>query len=143
MLSIFLVYFTKCCRSMAWFYQQKIQNQLETKRIKRNGGGLCECHKLPLMSFRKYNMPACFANHVLSNKLHNSAWLHIPTCWNWFNGVFYPEVRKRTCHPVLLLMDNDPGHSKGECCGALFYSQCNKLEAIMRFESCCSCQKEI
>ena len=30
--------------------------------------------------------------------------------WNWFNEVSYPEVRRRTCHPVVLLMDNAPGN---------------------------------
>ena len=31
---------------MAWSYLQKIQNQLEAKRSKRNSGGLCGCHTL-------------------------------------------------------------------------------------------------
>ena len=41
--SIFLVYFTKCYRSMVWFYLQKIQNQLKGKRNIRNNSGLCKC----------------------------------------------------------------------------------------------------
>ena len=36
--------------------------------------------------------------------------MDIPTRWIWYNEVFYPGVRRRTCHPVLLLMDNDPVH---------------------------------
>ena len=36
--------------------------------------------------------------------------MDVDTCWKWFNEVFYPEVKKRTGRPVLLLMDNAPGH---------------------------------
>ena len=40
----------------------------------------------------------------------NKACMDVATCWKWFEEVFYPEVRKRTGFPVLLLMDNPPGH---------------------------------
>ena len=68
------------------------------------------CHKLPLMLTGKYNRPACFANQtcLIKYAAHKCAWMNIPTCWNWFNAVFYLEVRRRTCHSVLLLMENDP-----------------------------------
>ena len=46
--------------------------------------------------------------------------MDIPTCWNWFNEVFYREIRRRTCHSDLLLMDNAPSSSKGECSGVFF-----------------------
>ena len=36
--------------------------------------------------------------------------MDIPTCLNWFNEVFYPKIRRRNCHPVLLVMGNTPGH---------------------------------
>mmetsp|Transcript_813 Transcript_813/g.1272 ORF Transcript_813/g.1272 Transcript_813/m.1272 type:complete len:102 (+) Transcript_813:517-822(+) len=29
----------------------------------------------------------------------------------WFNDIFYPEVTRRTGQPLLLLLDNSPGHS--------------------------------
>ena len=133
---------------MAWSYLQKIQNQLEAKRSKRNSGGLCGCHTLsqtfiivnweiqqtcmlckPSMSSQICCTKVCLDGH--SNML------------NWFNEVFYPEVRRRTCHPVLLLMDNDPRHSKEKFHGVLFYSQCNNVETATRFWSYCSCQKGI
>ena len=31
-------------------------------------------------------------------------------CWKWFEKVFVPEVSKKTGNPILLLMDNAPGH---------------------------------
>ena len=69
-------------------------------------------HKLPLMMIGKYNKPACFNSQKcpLKYAAQKRAWMDIPTCWNWFNNVFFPEVRKRTSRPVLLLMDNAPGH---------------------------------
>ena len=98
---------------MAWC-KTEIPNQSEAKRIKRNSGGLCKCcHKLPLMLIGKYNMPACFANKTCPFKYaeQKCAWMDNghPTCWNWFNEVSYPEEVKRTCQPVVLLMDNDLG----------------------------------
>ena len=39
--------------------------------------------------------------------------MDVDTCRKWFNEVFYPEVKKRTGSPVLLLMDNAPGHFAG------------------------------
>ena len=39
--------------------------------------------------------------------------MDIPTSWNWFNEVFYPEGRRKTCHLVLLLMDNAQGNFEG------------------------------
>ena len=70
------------------------------------------CHKLPLVLLGKHNRPACFANQTCLFKYaaQKCASMDIPTCWNWFNEVFFPEVRRITCHPVLLLMDNAPGH---------------------------------
>ena len=69
------------------------------------------CHKLSLMLIGKYIRPACFANQTCSLKYaaQKCAWMDIPTCWNWFNEVIYPVVRWRICHPVLLLMNNNPG----------------------------------
>jgi hypothetical protein len=36
--------------------------------------------------------------------------MDVETCWKWFNEVFVPKVKRRTRRPVLLLMDNAPGH---------------------------------
>ena len=41
---------------------------------------------------------------------HNKAWMDVATCWKWFGDVFYPEVKRRTERPVLLLLANAPGH---------------------------------
>ena len=90
---------------MAWLYSLKIQNQLGGKRRKRksNTVGLCNltCCDILILIW-KYNRPACFANQAcpLKYAAQKCVWKDIPTYWNWFNEVFYPEVRKRTCHPV-------------------------------------------
>jgi hypothetical protein len=36
--------------------------------------------------------------------------MDMETCWKSFNEVFVPEIKRRTGRPVLLLMDNAPGH---------------------------------
>ena len=36
--------------------------------------------------------------------------MYVATRWKRFEDVYYLEVRKRTGHPVLLLLDNTPGH---------------------------------
>ena len=36
--------------------------------------------------------------------------MDIPTCWKWFNEVFFPSLKKRTSKYFLLLLDNAPGH---------------------------------
>ena len=36
--------------------------------------------------------------------------MDVTTCWKWFEEVFYPQVRRRTGRPILLLTDNTPGH---------------------------------
>ena len=58
------------------------------------------------------NRPACFAKQTcpLKYAVQKCVWMAIPTCWNWFNEIFYTDVRRRTCHPVILLMDNAPGY---------------------------------
>ena len=70
------------------------------------------CHKLSLILIGKYKRLAWFANQTfpLKYSAQKRAWIEIPTIWNWFNEVFNPEVRRRTCHPTLLLLDNVSGH---------------------------------
>jgi hypothetical protein len=36
--------------------------------------------------------------------------MDVKTSWKWFNEVFYLEVKKRTGHRILLLMDNASRH---------------------------------
>ena len=69
-------------------------------------------HKVPCTLIGKPKSPACSKNRKWPVKYlsQGKAWMDVATCWKWFNEVFYPEVKKRTGRPVLLLMDNAPGH---------------------------------
>ena len=69
-------------------------------------------HKISCTLIGKVKFPACIKNWEWPVKYisQNKAWLDVSTCWKWFEEVFYPEVRKRTGCPVLLLMDNAPSH---------------------------------
>ena len=48
----------------------------------------------------------------MANSLYGAkkAWVDTDICWRWFDKIFIPEVVKKTAHPVLLIMDNAPGH---------------------------------
>ena len=72
-------------------------------------------HKLPCTMIGKPKSPACSKKRQWPIKYFSQgkAWMDVDTCWKWFNEVFYPEVKKRTGRPVLLLMDNAPGHFDG------------------------------
>ena len=104
---IFLVYFTKCCQSMSWFYLQKIRNQLEEKRSKSNSGGLCKYHMTSQTSINvnwkiqqasmlcKRNMSSqiCCTKKFLdehSNMLELVQWVFLPwgTQENWSPNSF-------------------------------------------------------
>ena len=69
-------------------------------------------HKIPCTLIGKPKFPACIRNREWPVKYfnQNKAWMDVATCWKWFEEVFYPQVRKKTGRPVLLLMDNAPGH---------------------------------
>ena len=69
-------------------------------------------HKIPYTLIGKPKSPACIKNWEWPVKYirQNKAWMDVATCWEWFEEVFYREVRKRTGCPVLLSMDNAPGH---------------------------------
>ena len=69
-------------------------------------------HKVPCTMIGKPKSPACSKQRQWPIKYFSQgkAWMDVDTCWKWFNEVFYPEVKKRTGRPVLLLMDNAPGH---------------------------------
>ena len=72
-------------------------------------------HKVPCTMIGKPKSPACIKQRQWPIKYFSQgkAWMDVDTCWKWFNEVFYPEVKKRTGCPVLLLMDNAPGHFAG------------------------------
>ena len=90
----------------------EIQNQLEAVKKAKGTLVVCAkatcCHKILLILIGIYNRPACFANQTcpLKHVAQKCACMDTLTCWNWFNEVFYPDVRRRTFHPVLSLMDN-------------------------------------
>ena len=85
LVSIFLVYFTKCYRNIARFYLQKIQNQLEAKGTMVVCVNATCCRKLPLILIGKYIRPACFANQTcpLNCDALKFAWMEL------VQGVFY------------------------------------------------------
>ena len=110
LVSIFLAYFTKCCRSTAWFYLQKTQNQLEATKSKTNSGGLYKYHMLTQASINvNWEIQhALQTKHILSNMLHKSVpgWTfqHVAIGSMRFPILSYEEEL------VVLLMDKDPGH---------------------------------
>jgi hypothetical protein len=69
-------------------------------------------HKIPCVMIRKPEKPTCIKNQQWPVPYFNQAkaWMDVETCWKWFNEVFVPEIKRRTGHPVFLLMDNVPGH---------------------------------
>ena len=69
-------------------------------------------HKIPCTMIGKAKKPACMKDRNCPVPYLNQAkaWMDVQTCWKWFNEVFVPEVKKRTGRPILLLMDNAPGH---------------------------------
>ena len=72
-------------------------------------------HKVPCTMIGKSKSPACSKKRQWPIKFFSQgkAWMNVDTCWKWFNEVFYPGVKKRTGRPVLLLLDNAPGHFDG------------------------------
>jgi len=69
-------------------------------------------HKIPCAMIGKPKTPACIKDRQWHVPYFSQAkaWMGVETCWKWFNEVFLPEVKKRTRHRVLLLLDNAPGH---------------------------------
>ena len=69
-------------------------------------------HKLPITLIGKPKRPACVTGrewpvHYINQK---RAWMDVTACKQWFDDVFYPEIKNRTDEPVLLILDNAPGH---------------------------------
>jgi hypothetical protein len=69
-------------------------------------------HKIPCVMIRKPKELVCIKDRHWPVPYFNQAkaWMDMETCWKWFNEVFVPKVKRRTGRPVLLLMDNAPGH---------------------------------
>ena len=69
-------------------------------------------HKISCTLIGKPKVPSCIKNREwpVTYISQNKAWMDVTTCWKWFEEVFYPQVRRRTGRPILLLMDNAPGH---------------------------------
>ncbi|XP_065671899.1 tigger transposable element-derived protein 6-like [Hydra vulgaris] len=69
-------------------------------------------HKIPCSMIRKAARPACIVGRTWPKPYfcQKNAWMDVSIYWKWFNEVFYPEVKNKTGLPVLLLLDNAPGH---------------------------------
>jgi hypothetical protein len=69
-------------------------------------------HKILCALISKSKTPACIKDRQWHVPYFSQAkaWMDMETCWKWSNEVFLPEVKKRTEHQVLLLLDNAPGH---------------------------------
>ena len=69
-------------------------------------------HKLPMTIIAKPQTPACIRGREWPVVYFNQkrAWMDFITCKKWFEEVFYLEIKQRTDEPVLLLLDNAPGH---------------------------------
>jgi DDE superfamily endonuclease len=69
-------------------------------------------NKNPCMMIGKSKAPACIVGRTWCFPYHNQkkAWMDQPICQIWFDTLFVPTVRKHTSRPVLLLLDNAPGH---------------------------------
>ena len=94
----------------------KVQNQSEPKVSKRNIGILCKCHIFSQTSINvnweiQQASMLCKPNtssQICCIKVWLDELLNMLELVQW--GFFYPEISRRTCHPVILLMDNAPGH---------------------------------
>lgn len=62
----------------------------------------------------KSKSPACIKNRAWPVKYmaQKRAWVDTEICWRWFDEVFLLEIENRTGYPVLLIVDNAPGHFK-------------------------------
>ena len=69
-------------------------------------------HKIPLCMIGKPKTPACIRGRKWPLVYMNQkrAWMDRGIFSRWLAEVFIPEIKKKTDQPVLLLMDNAPGH---------------------------------
>jgi len=63
-------------------------------------------HKIPCTVIGKEQTPACIIGRTwpITYYSQGKAWMDVPTCWKWFNEMFFPSVKKRTSKLVLLLL---------------------------------------
>jgi hypothetical protein len=90
---------------------KKVQKDRITLTVCCNATGT---HKISLHMIGKPATPACIVGREWPLVYHNqkNAWMDRAVFMKWFDEVFYPEVRRKTGRPVLLLMDNAPGHDE-------------------------------
>lgn len=90
---------------------KKVQKDRVTLSVCCNATG---SHKIPLHMIGKPAKPACIVGREWPLIYHNQkrAWMDRAVFMKWFDEVFYPEVRRKTGRPVLLLLDNAPGHDE-------------------------------
>ena len=88
---------------------QKTKKDRVTLAVCCNANGT---HKIPLQIIGKPARPACIVGREWPVPYSNqkNAWMDTSTFMRWFDEIFYPEVTRRTGQPVLLLLDNAPGH---------------------------------
>ena len=72
-------------------------------------------NKNPCCMIGNSKIPACSVDKhwPIPYCSQRKAWMDQPTYQKWFDTVFLPEVQKHTGSPVLLLLDNAPGHFNG------------------------------
>ena len=121
------------------------------KKKQKNSGGLCEFHMLSHTS-NNVNLEIQQAS-MLCKSIMSSHICCTKVCLNGHSNMlelvqrgFLPwGMQKNLSHTYFAYGQWSRKFwdiSKGEWCGALFYSQCNKLETAMQFGSYCSCQKK-
>ena len=75
-------------------------------------------HKIPVAIIGSAAVPLCFkpprAKCPLPYFSQQSAWIDAVVYEKRFNTVFVPEVRARTCLPVILIVDNCGAHTELE-----------------------------
>jgi len=86
--------------------------------LARNATG---SHEIPVAIIASVAVPLCFkppcANCPLPYVSQQSARMIAVVYEKWLNTVFVPEVRARTCSPVILIVDNCGAHTDLECDG--------------------------
>ena len=111
-------YFFGCCLNTPCLCHLKMSAAHEKRKKAKEKVSLVVCanatgtHEIPCTLIGKPKFPVRIKNWEWPVEYisQNVTWMEVFTCWKWFEEVFYPEVRKRTGRPVLLLMDNAPGH---------------------------------
>ena len=90
---------------------RRIQKERVTLSVCANATGT---HKLPLQMIGKAKRPACIIGRrwPLPYCNQKKAWVDTTVFMKWFDETFCQEVWRRTRRPVLLLLDNAPGHTK-------------------------------